>query len=121
MRTASSTLLLSFAAYEFERLWNKVVPGIFKSVLVGMLTMGCTYVLTMVVLAPLGTWIGEGIVFVLMAIYSIVGPVALAVLAASLLFPSSSWSASTRSSASSWFSFSRTRPLPSGTPAPQHG
>lgn len=79
-------LLLSFAAYEFERLWNKVVPGIFKSVLVGMLTMGCTYVLTMVVLAPLGTWIGEGIVFVLMAIYSIVGPVALAVLAASLPF-----------------------------------
>ncbi|MDD5844540.1 MAG: PTS transporter subunit EIIC [Olsenella sp.] len=76
-------LLPSFAAYEFERLRNKVVPGIFKSVLVGMLTMDCTYVLTMVVLAPLGTWIGEGIVFVLMAIYSVAGP---AVLAASLPF-----------------------------------
>ena len=79
-------LLLSFAAYEFERLWNKVIPGIFKSVLVGMLTIVCTYVLTMVVLAPLGAWLGGIIVNVLMAIYGVAGPFALAILAGALPF-----------------------------------
>lgn len=79
-------LLLSFTAYEFERLWNKVVPGIFKSILVGLLTIACTYTLTMLVLAPLGTWIGEVIVTVLMGIYGVAGPVALALLAGSLPF-----------------------------------
>ena len=79
-------LLLSFTAYEFERLWNKVVPGIFKSILVGLLTITCTYALTMLVLAPLGTWIGEAIVTVLMGIYGVAGPVALALLAGSLPF-----------------------------------
>ena len=79
-------LLLSFTAYEFERLWNKVVPGIFKSILVGLLTITCTYTLTMLVLAPLGTWIGEVIVAVLMGIYGVAGPVALALLAGSLPF-----------------------------------
>lgn len=79
-------LLLSFTAYEFERLWNKVVPGIFKSILVGLLTIVCTYTLTMLVLAPLGTWIGEVIVSVLMGIYGVAGPVALALLAGSLPF-----------------------------------
>lgn len=79
-------LLLSFTAYEFERLWNKVVPGIFKSILVGLLTIVCAYTLTMLVLAPLGTWIGEVIVSVLMGIYGVAGPVALALLAGSLPF-----------------------------------
>lgn len=79
-------LLLAYAAYQFERLWNKVVPGIFKSVFVGPLTIFCTYTLTMVVLAPLGTWIGDGVVAVLMGIYNAVGPVALAILAGTLPF-----------------------------------
>lgn len=79
-------LLLSFTAYEFERLWNKLVPGIFKSILVGLLTVVCTYVLTMLVLAPLGTWIGEILVTVLMAIYGVAGPVALALLAGGMPF-----------------------------------
>lgn len=77
-------LLLSFTAYEFEKLWNKVVPGIFKSILVGLLTIVCTYTLTMIVLAPLGAWIGNGIVAVLMGIYGVAGPVALAVLAGAM-------------------------------------
>lgn len=79
-------LLLSLTAYEFERLWNKVVPGIFKSIFVGTLTIICTYTLTMLVLAPLGTWIGEAVVAVLMAIYGVAGPLALAILAATLPF-----------------------------------
>lgn len=40
----------------------------------------------MLVLAPLGTWIGEVIVTVLMGIYGVAGPVALALLAGSLPF-----------------------------------
>lgn len=79
-------LLLAYAAYWFERLWNKVVPGIFKSVFVGSLTMLCTYIVTMVALAPLGTWLGDGIVAVLMTIYGAVGPLALALLAGTLPF-----------------------------------
>lgn len=79
-------LLLSFTAYEFEKLWNKVIPGIFKSIFVGLLTVVCTYTLTMVALAPLGTWIGEGVVFVLMGIYNAAGPFALALLAGLLPF-----------------------------------
>lgn len=73
-------LLLAFAAAKIEKLWNKVVPGIFKSVFVGPLTLLCTYVLTMVVLAPVGTWIGDGVVGALMTIYALAGPVALALL-----------------------------------------
>lgn len=79
-------LLLAYTAYQFERLWNKVVPGIFKSIFVGSLTIVCTYILTMVVLAPVGTWIGDGIVAILMAIYGAVGPLALALLAGTLPF-----------------------------------
>lgn len=79
-------LLLSFTAYQFERLWNKIIPGIFRSVFVGSLTILCTYVLTMLVLAPLDTWIGELIVTVLMGIYGVAGPLALALLAGSLPF-----------------------------------
>lgn len=79
-------LLLSFAAYEFEKLWNKIVPGIFKSIFVGLLTIVCTYTLTMVALAPLGSWIGNIIVAVLMGIYNVAGPVALGLLAGALPF-----------------------------------
>lgn len=79
-------LLLSYAAYWFEKLWNKVIPGIFKSVFVGSLTVLCTYVVTMVALAPIGTWLGDGIVTILMAVYNTVGPLALALLAGTLPF-----------------------------------
>lgn len=79
-------LLLAYAAYRFERLWNKVVPGIFKSIFVGTLTIICTYIVTMVALAPLGAWLGDGIVAVLMGIYGVAGPFALALLAGTLPF-----------------------------------
>lgn len=79
-------LLLSLCAYGFEKLFNRVIPGIFKSVFVGSLTVLCTYVLTMLVFAPLGTWIGEGVVAVLMGIYGVAGPFALAILAGTMPF-----------------------------------
>ncbi|MGI6230918.1 MAG: PTS transporter subunit EIIC [Tractidigestivibacter sp.] len=79
-------LLLAWAAARFEKLWNKVVPGIFKSVFVGLLTMVCTYVLTMTIFAPLGTYMGNYIVAFLMFLNSTVGPLAVALLAGIMPF-----------------------------------
>lgn len=77
-------LLIALAAYEFEKLWNKVVPGIFKSIFVGMLTMLCTMVLGYTILAPLGAYIGNYLSYIFVFLSNTVGPIAVCVLAACL-------------------------------------
>ena len=84
--TYSSTLLpallIGLCAYYVEKMLNKIIPGILKNVLVGMLTMGITYVAAVVVLGPLGDVVGSYIVNVFLFASNTFGPVAIALLAA---------------------------------------
>lgn len=80
------SLLLAFACAKFEKLFDKIVPGIFKSVFVGMLTITSTYVLTMVLLAPIGTYVGNYVVAALVWLESTIGPFAMMILAGGMPF-----------------------------------
>ena len=75
-------LLLAYVAYWVEKGLNKIVPGVLKSIFVGMGTLAITYFVTMVALAPLGAFIGSYLVAFIMWLYKYTGPVALFVLTA---------------------------------------
>ena len=77
-------LLIALAACYLEKLFNKIVPGIFKSLLVGLCTVAVTGTLAFPVLGPLGSYVGSVLsaVFVFLGTYA--APVALALLAAVL-------------------------------------
>ena len=77
-------LLISLAAYAIERLLNKVVPGIFKSIFVGMGTMGLSMILGFTVLGPLGSYVGSAISGVFVWLGANVGPLAVGILSACL-------------------------------------
>ncbi|MBQ7544660.1 MAG: PTS glucose transporter subunit IIA [Synergistaceae bacterium] len=51
-------LLLSWCAGKVEKWLNKVVPGIFKAIFVGMGTVAITMILGFTILAPLGGYLG---------------------------------------------------------------
>ena len=51
-------LLLSWCAAKMEKWLNKVVPGIFKAIFVGMGTVALTMVFGFTILAPLGGYLG---------------------------------------------------------------
>lgn len=51
-------LLLAWCAGKVEKWLNKVVPGIFKAIFVGMGTVAITMVLGFTILAPLGGYLG---------------------------------------------------------------
>lgn len=76
-------LLIAFVASYLERFFNKIIPGIFKSLLVGLLTVAVTGFLAFTVLGPLGSYAGQLLVKVFMALEG-VQPIAVAVLAALL-------------------------------------
>lgn len=80
------SLLLGWASVKLERFWNRVVPGIFKAVFVGLMTITCNYVLTMLVFAPIGTYAGNYIVEFLMFLNATVAPLAVALLAGTMPF-----------------------------------
>lgn len=52
-------LLIALCAYYLEKFFNKIIPGIFKSLLVGLCTVTVTVVLGFTVLAPLGGYLGN--------------------------------------------------------------
>lgn len=74
-------LLIAASCCYIEKLLNKYVPGIFKSIFVGMGTMGLSMVLGFTVLGPLGSYVGSAIsgVFVWLGAYA--GPLAVGILA----------------------------------------
>lgn len=86
--TYSSTLLpallIGICAYYVEKLLTKVIPGILRTVLVGMGTMAITYVAGVVVLGPLGDWVGGIIVHFFLWASATFGPVAIGLLAAAM-------------------------------------
>ena len=77
-------LLLTLFAYYMERLFNKIIPGIFKSLLVGLCTITVTMIAGFVVLAPAGGYLGNYLAVVFGFLGDTVGPIAIAVLAACL-------------------------------------
>lgn len=78
-------LLISLVAYYSEKIFNKIVPGIFKSIFVGLGTIVVTMTLGFVVLGPLGSYIGSYLALAFVWLGNTIGPVALGVLAA--IFP----------------------------------
>ena len=63
--TYSSTLLpallIAWVAAYLEKWLNKVIPGVFKNLLVGMITIIITGVLAFTVLGPLGSYAGSAV------------------------------------------------------------
>lgn len=74
-------LLIAICAHYVERLLNKIVPGIFKSIFVGMGTLGITMILGFTVLGPLGSYVGSAISGVFVWLGANVGPLAVGILA----------------------------------------
>ena len=77
-------LLISLVAVYLEKFFNKVVPGIFKSLLVGLLTVVCTGILAFTILAPIGSYLGTYLANIFVFLGDTVGPLAIGVLAACL-------------------------------------
>lgn len=77
-------LLLTLCACYLEKFFNKIIPGIFKSLLVGLCTVTVTMIAGYVVLAPIGGYIGNYLAIVFGFLGDTVGPIAIAVLAACL-------------------------------------
>lgn len=82
--TLLPALLIGIFAYYCEKILTKIIPGILRTVLVGMCTMGLTYVAGITVLGPLGDWAGSVIVHFFLWASATFGPVAIALLAAAM-------------------------------------
>lgn len=77
-------LLIAIVAYWSEKFFNRIVPGIFKSILVGMGTIFVSGSLGYLVLGPIGQVLGQGIANIFMFLHSTIGPLAVGLLAAAL-------------------------------------
>lgn len=70
-----------FSAY-CEKVLTKIIPGILKTVLVGMLTISITYVAGVTILGPLGDFVGSYVVNIFLWLSSNFGPIAVGLLSA---------------------------------------
>ncbi|TSO25364.1 PTS transporter subunit EIIC [Lactobacillus sp. LL6] len=77
-------LLISLAAYYAEKLLNKIIPGILKTVFVGVGTIFIAGSLGFLILGPVGNYLGEIIAQVIIFLGKTVGPLATGLLAAAL-------------------------------------
>lgn len=77
-------LLIALMAYYMEKLFNKIIPGILKSLLVGLCTIFVTGVVGFVVLAPMGNFLGQYLALVFVFLGDHVGFIAVGALAACL-------------------------------------
>ena len=68
-------LLLAIVAYYVEKFLNKVIPGVFKPIFVGTLTMAATYAVSILALAPLGQLAGTYVTAAILWLYNIAGPI----------------------------------------------
>jgi len=80
--TLLPALLIALVAYYCEKILSRVIPGILRSVFVGMLTMTITFTLGITILGPLGDMVGSYIVNIFLFTSEHFGPVAIALLAA---------------------------------------
>lgn len=77
-------LLIALCAYYLEKFFNKIIPGIFKSLLVGLCTVTVTMVLGFTVLAPLGGYLGNYLAVVFGFLGDKIGFITVGLLAACL-------------------------------------
>ncbi len=77
-------LLIAIVAYYSEKFLNKIVPGIFKSIFVGMGTIFIAGSLGYLILGPIGNMLGQIIANIFMFLNTYVGPLAVGLLAAAL-------------------------------------
>lgn len=77
-------LLIALLAVYLEKGFNKIIPGIFKSLLVGLCTVTVTATAGFLVLAPLGGFIGDYLAKVFVFLGNNVGFIAVGALAAAL-------------------------------------
>ncbi|MBR4163343.1 MAG: PTS transporter subunit EIIC [Solobacterium sp.] len=77
-------LLIAVVAAYAEKFFNKIVPGIFKSLLVGLGTITVTGILAFTILGPLGDYIGSMIAGLFIFLGGAAAPIAIGVLAACL-------------------------------------
>lgn len=82
--TLLPALLISVFAYYCEKLLTKIIPGIIRTVLVGMLTIGISYVVGVTLLGPLGDLIGSYVVHFFIWSSDTFGPVAVGLLATAM-------------------------------------
>jgi len=75
-------IFIAVVAYYAEKLFNKIVPGIFKSIFVGFGTVAVTMFLTYTILGPLGSYAGDAISGAFLFLYNLMGPFAVAIFAA---------------------------------------
>lgn len=80
--TLLPAILISLFACYTEKLLTKVIPGILRSVFVGMLTISLTVLVGVTVLGPLGDLVGSKVVNIFLFASDHFGPVAIALLAA---------------------------------------
>ena len=79
--TLLPALLISLFAYHCEKFLVKIVPGILKSVFVGMLTIGISFTLGITIFGPFGDMVGAKIVHVFVFASEYFAPIAIALLA----------------------------------------
>lgn len=77
-------ILLAPVAYYLEKWLNKLIPGVFKPIFVGMLTMVGTYTVSIVALAPLGQLVGAYMVQAVLFLHNTTGPLAMIIFCAAL-------------------------------------
>lgn len=88
--TYSSTLLpallIGACAYYVEKFLTKIIPGILRSVFVGMGTVTITFILGITVLGPVGDFVGSYIVNIFLWANAHIGPLAVGLLAGCMPF-----------------------------------
>lgn len=80
--TLLPALLISVFAYYCEKILTKIIPGIIRTVFVGMCTMAITYVVGVTLLGPFGDMAGSYVVNIFLWASEHFGPVAIGLLAA---------------------------------------
>ena len=63
-QTVTPILLSVFAMYYIERFFRKIMPDALTTIFTPFLTMVISVPLTLCLLAPLGSWIGEGLAYI---------------------------------------------------------
>lgn len=79
--TMLPALLSTVAVFYIEKFYNKVIPGILKTVFVGALTIVTGIFFTYTILGPAGTYVGYGVVKAIVWLQATVGPISLGILA----------------------------------------
>lgn len=79
-------LLSTFAVYHLEKFFEKIIPGVLKPILIGMCTVLVATSVTWIAFGPLAIYVGNYFIGFLVWMQSVMGPVALALLASIIPF-----------------------------------